>query len=274
MNGAGNDFVVIDNRGGGISLTAADIVRVCDRRRGVGADGLILVESAEGHDCFMRFYNSDGSEERMCGNGAACTAAFAAAAGMGEAGGGRTRVCVLTGSGAVRARVVSAGTPARFRSEMEMMDAVDLRLDVRVAVARIPRSLHFMVVGTRHAVVPVDDAGVLTGKEINELGRTVRWDAAFAPQGANVNCASIDGEGRIHIRTYEKGVEAETLACGTGSIAAAVAFAHAGRCESPATVVQSSRDELRVGFRLTPTGATGVTLEGPAEVNFEGAIDI
>lgn len=277
MNGAGNDFVVVDNRAGALTLCADDVVRVCDRRRGVGADGLILVEAAAGHDCFMHFYNSDGSEEVMCGNGAACTAAFATAAGLGERGDARTQVRVLTGSGVVRARVAVADSgpgAVRFGVEMAMMDARGMRLDIPVTVAQMRRDIHFMVVGTRHAVVPVDDAAALTGKEINELGREIRWDGAFAPQGANVNFASIDDRGRIHLRTYEKGVEAETYACGTGSVATAVAFAHRGRCTSPVEIQQASGDVLTARFTLDPDGATGVSLEGPAEINFEGTFDI
>jgi len=277
MNGAGNDFVVVDNRDGHVALTSADVARVCDRRRGVGADGLILVESADGHDCFMHFYNSDGSEEVMCGNGAACTAAFSAAAGLGVSAPGSTDVRLLTGSGVVRARV-SAGesTPGavRFSVEMGMMDARGMRLEVPVTVAQTRRVIHFMIVGTRHAVVPVEDATALTGREINELGCEIRWDQAFAPQGANVNFASIDERGRIHLRTYEKGVEAETFACGTGSLATAVAFAHRGMCASPAQVVQASGDVLTARFTLDADGATGVSLEGPAEINFEGTFDI
>lgn len=275
MNGTGNDFVIVDNRGGEVSLAAEQVARVCDRRRGVGADGLILIESSQGADFLMHFYNSDGSEAEMCGNGAMCSAAFAAAAGMGETEGERTNLRFATGSGPISARAARMGGVAdRYRVSMEMMDAREMRLDVPVRVANRTGTVHFMVVGTRHAVVPVEDAARLTANEIEELGRLLRWDPAFAPAGANVNFVSIDEGGRIHIRTYEKGVEAETHACGTGSVAAAVVFAHQGRCASPAVVVQRSGDELGVRFELRPTGATGVYLEGPAEVNFEGTIDI
>jgi diaminopimelate epimerase len=276
MNGTGNDFVIVDNRKGEVSLAAEQVARVCDRRRGVGADGLILIESSRGDDFLMHFYNSDGSEAEMCGNGAMCSAAFAAAAGLGETEGERTALRFATGSGPISARAARMGEPGaeRYRVAMEMMDAGEMRLDVPVRVADRTGTVHFMVVGTRHAVVPVEDATRLTGNEIEELGRLLRWDPAFEPAGANVNFVSMDEGGRIHIRTYEKGVEAETHACGTGSVAAAVVFAHQGRCASPAVVVQRSGDELGVRFELCPTGATNVYLEGPAEVNFEGTIDI
>lgn len=273
MNGTGNDFVIVDNRDGEVSLTAEQVARVCDRRRGVGADGLILIESSPGADFLMHFYNSDGSEAEMCGNGAMCSAAFAAAAGLGETEGERTTLRFATGSGPISART-AASRADRYRVAMEMLDAREMRLDVSVRVANRTGTVHFMVVGTRHAVVPVEDATRLTHDEIEDLGRLLRWDPAFAPAGANVNFVSIDEGGRIHIRTYEKGVEAETHACGTGSVAAAVVFAHQGRCASPAVVVQRSGDELGVRFELQPTGATSVYLEGPAEMNFEGTIDL
>jgi diaminopimelate epimerase len=120
----------------------------------------------------------------------------------------------------------------------------------------------------------MEDVSALTGADIVTHGRALRHDPAFAPEGANVNFASLAADGRIHLRTYEKGVEAETLACGTGSIASAVVLAHEGRLVSPVRVVQHSGDELGVWFETCETGATGVRLEGPAAVNFRGWADV
>jgi diaminopimelate epimerase len=114
----------------------------------------------------------------------------------------------------------------------------------------------------------------MTPNEVFDLGRAFRHDPAFAPAGANVNFASIGADGRVYLRTYEKGVEAETHACGTGSVAAAVAFAHQGRLRSPVRVVQHSGDELIASFELAPTGATNVALDGPAAVNLHGWADV
>lgn len=275
MNGAGNDFVVIDNRSGEFTLTGGQIAHACDRRRGVGADGLILIEESPGYDFFMRFYNADGGEAEMCGNGARCSAAFAVRLGLGRKGPEGVNVDFLTGSGSIDALVTDWGArePRRFGVEMGMMDAREMRLDIPVQVAQTQMNIHFMIVGTRHAVVPVEDSRLLTSSTINELGRALRYDNAFAPVGANVNFVSQDDRGRIHIRTYEKGVEAETHACGTGSVAAGVVLAHQGQCQSPVTIVQRNGDELHARFVLQTDGANQVVLEGPAEVNFAGTLE-
>jgi diaminopimelate epimerase len=269
LNGAGNDFVVVDNREANLELSPAQIARICDRRRGVGADGFILIEPATGHDFFMHFFNADGGEEQMCGNGARCSAAFVAAA---AGGAGDTTLRFATGSGPITAIVT--GTGARMEVEMAMMDAREMRTGIAVQVAQVTMNIHFMIVGTRHAIVPVDDTRALNANEINDLGRAIRYHPEFAPVGANVNFVSMAEDGRIHIRTYEKGVEAETHACGTGSVAAAVWYAHQGRGQSPATVVQRGGDELRIRFLLKDDGAGDVVMTGPAEVNFEGVLDL
>lgn len=268
MNGSGNDFVIIDNTRREVALDAAQIARLCDRRLGIGADGLILIEPEEGFDFFMRFHNSDGSPAEMCGNGACCAAHFAQAIGRGEAGPDGTMVRFLTGSGAALARVKDN------RVTIELMDAESMRQSVPVQVAPPECEVHFMTVGTRHALVPVPDAGAMSSAEVVRWGRALRNDPAFAPQGANVNFMSLGRDGRIVLRTYEKGVEDETLACGTGSIAAAVWYAQLGLMRSPVRILQRSGDELRASFELTRHGACNVILDAPVAVNFVGIADV
>ena len=268
MNGAANDFVMVDNRSGSIRLSAGEVAGLCDRRRGVGADGLILVEPSPGNDFFMHYYNADGGEEVMCGNGARCSAHFAASLGLGARTGEGTALHFMTGSGAIDASVTGDTV------SMSMMDAREMRRNIRSDVAPAHTSLHFMVVGTRHAVVLVDDARALTADDIARYGRALRHDPAFAPQGANVNFASLAPDGRIYLRTYEKGIEAETFACGTGSVASAVIFAHDQRVQSPVRVVQHSGDVLVISFEPSATGATRVRMEGPARVSFRGTADV
>lgn len=268
MNGSGNDFVVIDNTARATALDATQIAHLCDRRRGVGADGLIMIEPEEGFDFFMRFHNADGSPAEMCGNGACCAAHFAAGLGRGSPGGRGTVVRFLTGSGPAQARVEGD------RVTIELMDAAAMRRSVPVRVAPPECEVHFMTVGTRHALVPVPDAGQMTGEDVVRWGRALRNDPAFAPQGANVNFMSIGRDGRIVLRTYEKGVEAETLACGTGSIAAAVWYAHEGVLKSPVRILQRSGDELRTSFELTKSGACNVILDAPVAVNFVGITEV
>jgi diaminopimelate epimerase len=268
MDGAANDFIMVDNRGGGIRLPGTAVAQLCDRRRGVGGDGLILVEPSPGHDFFMHYYNADGGEEVMCGNGARCAAHFAASLGLGRKESGTTTLRFMTGSGAIDA-VVSSD-----RVRMSMMDARAMRRGLATQVAPEGADVHFMIVGTRHAVVPMNDVTRLTADQIIQFGRTLRHDPAFAPEGANVNFASLAADGRLHLRTYEKGIEAETLACGTGSVASAVIFAHDGRVHSPVRVVQHSGDELLISFDPSPEGATRVQMDGPARVNFRGSTDV
>lgn len=268
MNGAGNDFLVVDNRRGDVALSPEQIRHLCDRRRGAGADVFILIETSAGHDFFMRFYNGNGAEEVMCGNGARCSARFAAELGLGKRRGNEVVLDFMTGSGAIEAHVRGE------RAWMRMMDASRMQRGVETRVKAPLGVVHFMTVGTRHAVVPVKDAAEMTSAEVFELGRAFRYDPAFAPEGANINFASIGSDGSIHLRTYEKGVEAETFACGTGSVASSVIFAHEGTVKSPTRIVQHSGDELNASFELAPTGAMNVALEGPAAVNFHGWADV
>ncbi len=271
MNGAANDFIVVDNRKGHVELTAEQIALLCDRRRGVGADGFIMVEAgapAAGRDFFMRFFNSNGGEEVMCGNGARCSARFAADLGLGVKRDGEVVLEFMTGSGPIEAHVRGE------RAWTRMMDTGKFQRNISTAVDAPLGVVHFMTVGTRHAVVPVPDARRMSSSDVFEMGRAFRNDVAFAPEGANVNFASVGEDGRVYLRTYEKGVEAETFACGTGSVAAAVTFVHDAKLASPVRIVQHSGDELVATFEIAPGGAVGVTLEGPAAINFHGWADL
>jgi len=270
MNGAANDFVLVDGRSGSVPLTAGQIRLLCDRRRGIGADGLIVIRppSDDSADFHMEYYNSDGFPAEMCGNGSRCAARFGVLLGMGRPEGAGVGIRLTTESGPIHA--VASGDTVKA----DMMDARDMRRDIPIRVAQTPKNMHFMIVGTRHAVMIVDDARELTASDIIGLGRAIRNDPEFGPVGANVNFASVDDQGTVHLRTYEKGVEAETHACGTGSVASAVILAHLGLLTSPATVLQHSGDELKVSFELTPEGAKQVTLEGPVAANFAGSLDL
>lgn len=273
MNGAGNDFVLVDNRDLAITLAGTDIAWICDRRHGVGADGFILIEpppaDSSDTDFYMHFFNSDGTVAEMCGNGSRCAAHFAVSLGLGRTTDSRACVRFATDSGDIDATVVESEVSTA------MMDARGVRMNIPVAVAPEAEKAHFMIMGTRHALLPVEDATALTGSKIYELGHTLRHHAAFAPEGANVNFISVAPDGRIHIRTYEKGVEAETHACGTGSIAAAVLFERLGRISSgKARVVQRCGEVLEAAFTPTADGATGVVLSGPVDVNFTGLLRI
>lgn len=261
MNGAGNDFVVVDNRQGQLPLTCAAIARLCDRHRGVGADGLLAVEPAEGAADFrMRYYNADGGEAEMCGNGARCFARYAGRlAGM---------------SGRIRFETQAGIIAAEFVGELvclSMSEPQGLRLRENVALANTLLTVHSVNTGVPHAVVMVDD---LEAVPVKEYGAGLRFHAHFAPRGTNANFIQPLDAGSIAIRTYERGVEDETLACGTGVVASALIFHELTGAPSPVAVRVRGGDTLQVGFEGSRGAYQNVTLTGPADFVFEGKIEI
>ncbi len=253
MNGAGNDFVLLDNRGGEISLTSEQIARLCDRHRGVGADGVLLLEKpADGADFRMRYYNADGGEAEMCGNGARCFARFAD-----RAAGPREELSFETPAGVIGARLEGELV------SLQMSDPKDLRLE--------PEGASYVDSGVPHVVVRVpkiDDVNV------REEGAKLRHSPLYAPRGANANFIEQRGERDIVIRTYERGVEDETLACGTGVVASAVIFAALENVKGPIAVQVRGGDILQVNFQRDGERFSNVTLTGPADFVFDGTIEI
>jgi diaminopimelate epimerase len=261
MNGAGNDFVMIDNRAGDVRLTADQIVRICDRHRGVGADGVLLIEPAQnGADFRMRYFNSDGGEAEMCGNGARCFARFAQeVAGTGE------ELSFETPAGVIRAQLQGE------QVQLGMSAPRDLRLGLQLEMEGKTWSAHFINSGVPHVMVPV---AAIDEIDVKAIGRSIRRDAMFAPKGANVNFLEKRGADAIAIRTYERGVEDETLACGTGVVASALIFAITEDAEGRISVLVRGGSKLSVGFERDGETFRNVTLTGPAEFVFEGAIEI
>jgi diaminopimelate epimerase len=268
MNGAGNDFVMIDNRDGSLALSTEQIRRICERKRGVGGDGAILVEGDENADFRMRYYNSDGGEAEMCGNGARCVALFAARLGIGSPRDGVVTVTFDTKPGLMKA-VVRGG-----RVTVAMTDAVEFERGISLRTDAQEETIHTVNTGVPHAVVFVEDWDALTGEEVIGRGRAIRMHERFSPYGINANFVRLRPDGILDIRTYERGVESETLACGTGSVAAAVAAEKIGFAESPVRLCTRGGDQLKVAFNPSEDGAFGVTVEGPAAVNFEGILEL
>jgi len=261
MNGAGNDFVVLDNRDLAHSLSREQIARLCQRQRGVGADGLLAVEPARnGADYRMRYYNADGGEAEMCGNGARCFARFVGSL----EGGKRDRVSFETEAGLIRAEIV--GDQVRIH----LSEPFGLALDLPLEIDGQTLAAHAINTGVPHAVVFVDE---LSGADIRGLGSAIRHHDRFAPAGTNVNLVQVLAPGRLAIRTYERGVEDETLACGTGMVASALIHHEIAGAPSPVAVTVAGGDTLEVGFDSVGSGAyRKVTLLGPAEVTFEGLL--
>ena len=261
MNGAGNDFILFDNRTGDVDLDRYQIAQLCDRHRGVGADGILLLEKPTNRADFrMRYFNADGGEAEMCGNGARCFARFA-----NKVGGQKREISFETPAGVISAEL--KGDLVTLR----MTEPTDLRLNIDLPVAGENRAVHFINSGVPHVVIPVakiDDA------DVQGDGAAIRNHKMFSPNGTNVNFVEKRGPNRIAIRTYERGVEDETLACGTGIVASALIFAATEEGSSPILVLARGGDELRVGFEKIGASFHNVTLTGPAEFIFEGTIEI
>ncbi len=261
MNGAGNDFVMIDNRLGDVTLAADQIIRICDRHRGVGADGILLLERASnGVDFRMRYYNADGGEAEMCGNGARCFARYAD-----RVAGPRETVSFETPAGVIGAQL--QGELVR----LEMSEPTDLRLGLTIPLGDRQVAAHFVNSGVPHVVVPAED---LEAVDVRGLGSAIRRRELFAPKGANVNFLNERGSRQIAIRTYERGVEDETLACGTGVVASALIFAATRNVDGPIGVLVRGGNELQVGFEKDGDRFRNVTLTGPADFVFEGTLDL
>jgi diaminopimelate epimerase len=263
MNGAGNDFVLIDNREGKVKLRPEDIVKICHRQRGVGADGLMLLVPARNGkaDWAWDFYNNDGSTAEMCGNGARCFARYIQRAVPGT--NGRTSFETIAG-------VISA-TFEGERVRVNLTNPKDLRLNEQVDLSIGKTPIHSLNTGVPHAVIFVPDADKAM---VQGLGHEVRFHKHFAPRGTNVNFVQVLGPGKIRVRTYERGVEGETLACGTGVTASAIIASKLHGFASPVTVKVQGGDTLEVSFKEENGAFKAVHLTGPADFAFEGEIEI
>ncbi len=261
MNGAGNDFILIDNRMGDVRLDRTQIAQLCDRHRGIGADGILLLEKPGNRADFrMRYFNADGGEAEMCGNGARCFARFA-----NKVAAAKEKISFETQAG-----VISAELKGDLVT-LGMTEPTDLRLHLELGIAGENKTVHFVNSGVPHVVIPVPN---IDDVDVRREGAAVRYHKIFSPSGTNVNFIDKRGAKKIAIRTYERGVEDETLACGTGIVASALIFGATEGCHGPMTVVARGGDELQVGFETVAGRFCNVTLTGPAQFVFEGTIEI
>lgn len=266
MNGAGNDFIVVDNRDLSIKLDGRAIEALCDRHRGIGADGLLAVEPAEhGADYRFRYYNADGGEAEMCGNGARCFGRFTAHLGDGVA----EKVTFETIAGILAAEMVGENV------RIAMSDPFDLEMERSTKVDGLNTSIYSVNTGVPHTVAYLESTDALEELDVVAHGRAIRRHEDFAPAGTNANFAAVIEPGHIVIRTYERGVEDETLACGTGMVACALIHHLLTDAPSPVQVDVAGGDTLEIGFEKTADGSfKNVTLSGPADFVFEGQIEI
>ncbi|OLB57157.1 MAG: diaminopimelate epimerase [Nitrospirae bacterium 13_2_20CM_2_62_8] len=273
LSGSGNDFILIDNRERVVAPRRAGALaaKVCAHRMSVGGDGLILIERSRRADFRWRLFNADGSEAAFSGNGARCAARFAYLKRIAP-----RRMRIETPAGVIEAELV-AGLPGRKGRTVRDAEAVKvrfpdptgLRLHLRVPIAGVERDAHFIDTGVPHCVYLVDDPDTV---DVVGIGRPTRHHPLFQPAGTNVNFIRIVDPHRIRIRTYERGVEDETLACGTGAIASALIASLVGKVESPVTLVPRSGLELTVHFGSGGGTFTEVYLQGDARAVSEGRI--
>jgi len=261
LSGAGNDFIVVDNRDRVIDprKMPAFVAGVCRRHLSVGADGLIFLEKSRKYDFRWRFYNNDGGEADFCGNGARCVARFA--------------YLKKIAPKAMRFEGIAGVVEAAVDGEqvtVRVPEPGGVRLNIRLAIPSHEGTMlegHAIQTGVPHFVYFVQDTSTA---EVIEIGRLIRRHEVFKPAGTNVNFAQVVDRHTIKIRTYERGVEDETLACGSGALASALLAALVHKGESPITVIPLSRVPLRVSFTQSGEQFSNLTLTGEARAVYEG----
>ena len=260
MHGAGNDFVLIDDRDGAFPCRREVLAALGARGTGVGCEGIILVQKSDRLDFRMKFFNPDGSEAEMCGNGARCVAAFAREIGAAKS----DRMRFETIAGDVQAEILHPETPQPRNLSTSQL--------VRIGLPD-PKDLrdNFVNSGVPHRIVPVDDLGKT---DVAGEGRRIRYSAEFAPAGTNVDFVAYHAPDRADIRTYERGVEAESGACGTGAVAAALVGVAQHGLRFPVRVRTVKGYELVIGGEFDGRDFRSVTLTGPVARVFTGEIDL
>jgi diaminopimelate epimerase len=263
MHGAGNDFVLVDDRSLHFPCNdAATVRRITAPKFGVGAEGLILIQPCDTADFRMRFFNPDGNEVEMCGNGARCVARLA-----NEIGAAPANMSFQTVAG-----LISAERIGDDNVRLTMTPPKGWILNGELDLDGQPTPFHFVNSGVPHVVIEVQN---LERVDIQRLGALLRYHSRFQPAGTNANFIQITGPDSLRIRTYERGVEAETLACGTGITAAGLIAGALGRVNTPVKITCASGDVLEVSYRpLAGGGAENVTLTGPAVHVFRGEMTL
>ena len=264
MSGSGNDFIIIDNRNRIVDENSLPVFisKICRRKLSIGADGFILVENSDVADFKWRFYNSDGSNAEMCGNGARCVARFAYFNNISG-----KKMSFETDTGIIPAELINDCV------KVKLPDPVDFQLDYALELKDSSLTVSSINTGVPHVVVILDE---VDNTDVVNTGRQIRFHEKYAPAGANANfvCLNRDeAENRtIKIRTYERGVEDETLACGTGSIAGALVMAEKFGLKSPVNVITRGGESLKIYFEKDKKSFKDIFLEGDACIIYKGEI--
>jgi len=258
MSGSGNDFILIDNRNHSLVVESMERFArtICERKVSVGADGLIIIENSDRADFRWRFFNADGSEVEMCGNGGRCAARFASIKGI-----AKEKMSFETMAGLIDAEV--KGNTVKLRLTVPY----HLRIDYPITIEDRIYEVSSINTGVPHVVHFVHD---LDHYDVFHVGRVIRYHPHYRPQGTNANFVEAVDRHTIRIRTYERGVEDETLACGTGAVASALISSSKGLIESPVEVRVKSGEVLKVYFERTKGGFENIYLEGKTKIVYQG----
>jgi len=257
MSGSGNDFILVDHRDPFLKEDRLKefIRKACRRRISVGADGLILIERSQQADFKWRYFNADGGEAEMCGNGGRCAARFAYLKGI---AGPSLKFETLAG-------IISAQVDGK-RVKLEMTKPFGLKLDETLLIDGKKQIFSSINTGVPHAVLFVED---VEGLDIVQIGRALRYHSHFSPSGTNANFIRLEKGSQLSIRTYERGVEDETLACGTGAVAAALVAAFKGLVKSPVSIKTRGGEVLSVHFEIEGREVKRVFFEGDVHIIYE-----
>ncbi len=256
----GNDFIIIDNCrpkkriGPDFSLLAREL---CERKKSVAADGLLVLERSKVADFKMRIFNPDGTEVAMCGNGSRCSALYARSSGIVS----RDTMKIETGAGILHARVKGDLV------KVKLTDPRDIKWNFCLTIRDCPYKVSFADTGVPHVVHFVSDIDTI---DVKGLGGSLRYHKEFSPEGANVDFVQVLDAHTIKVRTYERGVEDETLACGTGVVASAVIASESEKLDPPITVHTKGGERLTVYFDVVEGRFRNVYLEGAARLVYKG----
>jgi diaminopimelate epimerase len=249
--GTGNDFVIIDNRNGSFDPGNSRLInKLCDRRFGIGADGLILISDSHQNDFEMKYFNSDGHEGSMCGNGGRCSSAFAIKSGI--------------ASKELSFKAIDGVHKARLENGIISLSMNDVQKPKKVS------GNYFINTGSPHYIIFKKDIDQI---DVNSEGKKIRWSNDFVPGGTNVNFVEITDNG-IYVRTFERGVEEETLSCGTGVTASAIASVLSRHFDINTVKVRTKGGDLEVAFKVSDDIISDIWLSGPATFVYEGMIEV
>jgi diaminopimelate epimerase len=269
MSGAGNDFVFIDKKQNNwIQINTELIKTICDRRNGIGADGLITIEDSATHNFIMNYYNADGSTGSLCANGARCAILFASESGRLK----DNKVEFISNEVEYKGELIS-NSEIKFYLDPPKK----IKYNFKIKAGGRLLNAHFADTGSPHVVIDINETdGFLTSLDsipVEKLGREIRYLPEFSPAGTNVNFIYVK-DNVINIRTYERGVEAETFACGTGSVAAALICFVTKKLSVPVKIIPKSNEKLFVNFDVENLKVRNLSLTGPAKVLFTGEMKI